>query len=96
MSAEEEQHNFIEGVVRLLTSRPQSQVLILVHSPAGLEILSTASDYVFQMGMLQAAVQTIAMRFAQDTQTLVQSGEQKAREQMMEMEMNDKQKGGVN
>lgn len=96
MTPEESQSNFIDGVVRLLTSRPQSQVLILVHSPVGLELLSTASDYVFQMGMLQVAVQTIAMRFAQDTRTLVQTGEQKIREDVLELEMNDKPKGGMN
>ena len=96
MTPEEQHQEFINGIARLLSARPQAGVMLLIASPSGLEVLSSSSDFVFQFGLLRAADETLTTRYREQSRSVAASGEREAREAMTAMDLGEKPKGGMN
>ena len=96
MTPEEQHQEFINGVVRILSVRPQAGVMLLIASPVGLEIMSSSSDYVFQFGILKASMETMELRYSETSKGSIATGEAAAKEVQMEFVLSNKPKGGIN
>ena len=96
MTPEEHHQEFVNAVVRLVSGRMDAGVMLLVASPRGLEILCSSPDYLFQFGILKTANATIEEKFRASSQAAIASGEREANEMMLQVELMDKPKGGVN
>jgi len=96
LNPEEQQHDFLSGVIRLISGHPNSAVMVIVHSPDGLKIVSNGPDFVYQMGILQACLQIVQSRFAMLTIAEMKSGKISEMETSIEETMDNKPKGGVN
>ena len=66
---------FMQAVQNHLKDRPDCPIVVIVHSPHGLEIQLNFMDYALQMGILDVAKMTTAIAFDQQARAGFKSGE---------------------
>jgi len=66
---------FMLAVQNHLKERENCPVMVIVHSPMGLEIQANFMDYALQMGILDVAKMTTMIAFEQQTRAGFKTGE---------------------
>ena len=66
---------FMLAVQNHLRERENCPVMVIVHSPMGLEIQANFMDYALQMGILDVAKMTTMIAFEQQTRAGLKTGE---------------------
>jgi hypothetical protein len=66
---------FLQAVQNHLKEREGCAIMILVHSPQGLEVQANFMDFAMQMGMLHIASMTTAVGFERHLREGFKSGE---------------------
>lgn len=66
---------FIQAVANHLKEREGSPIIVIVHSRAGLEMLTNFLDFVLQSGMLRIASLNTSIAFEQQTREGLKSGD---------------------
>lgn len=96
MTAEELHQDFMDKVMRIIALKHPCGCMMLVHCDEGLIILANSADKIFQLGIIQAAMQTISVNFAMDQRASHESGQTKSNEAATMAIISEKSKGGVN
>ena len=66
---------FCEGVRNHLREREGCPILVIAHTPTGMEIQTNFMDFAMQMGILDIAKMTTAIAFEQSSRQAIKSGE---------------------
>lgn len=66
---------FMQAVQNHLKEREGCPVILIVHSPHGMEMQLNFKDYAMQMGILDVAKMTTAIAFDRDVREAYKSGE---------------------
>ena len=66
---------FVQGIQNHLKEREGCPVIVIVHSPHGLEIQCNFKDYALQMGVLDVAKMTTAIAFDIQARESFKTGE---------------------
>ena len=66
---------FLQAVQNHLKERPDCPIIVLVHSPTGLEMQLNFMDYALQVGILDIAKRTTCLAFERQVAEGFKSGE---------------------
>jgi hypothetical protein len=66
---------FMQAVQNHLKERPNCPILVIVHTPNGIELQGNFADFALQMGILDIAKMTTAIAFDQSVREGFKTGE---------------------
>jgi hypothetical protein len=75
MASSTNHEEFMQAVQNHLKERPDCPIIVIVHSPAGLEMQINFIDFALQMGILDIAKMTTALAFERQTREGFKTGE---------------------
>lgn len=56
----QELNNFVSGLAQVLANRKNPNVMVIIESETGMEIISNVQNFVWQFGLLRVADETVA------------------------------------
>ena len=77
--------DFISAAMKFLADRPQSNVMLIVESPGGLEVLDTVSSYIWKFGLLAATEKLLDERYRGHIAQLAEASAEREKASMESM-----------